>query len=155
MRITLYEFYGDNRELDKNLVNGVTVACDVYGTNTLLSPSFLIDYRPEYNNKNYVFVEDWNRYYYISSPFTMMSGNRCVVNCVEDVRMTFASQIRNLECYIVRNENRCNTLIVDEFYPAEIMTTLCTLKFNATPFNPTAGDRNIVLAVYGGTQNLS
>lgn len=153
MLIKIGEFAGDSRELVKNISNYVEKQCQIYGNNTLLSPTFLLNYSSDLLNKNYVYVQDWNKYYYIAQPLTMMSGGRCTITCVEDVRMTYANQILNLDCYVVRNEKTCNTLMVDEYYPAEIMSTLCTLKFNATPFNPTAGDTNIVMCVYGGSNN--
>lgn len=153
LTIRIGEFTGDTRELIKSIENITEKNCEIYGNNTLLSPSFLLNYDTSLLNKNYVYVPDWGKYYYIVQPLTMMAGGRCIIKCAEDVRMTFANQILNLECYVVRNEKTCNTLMVDEYYPAEIMSTLCTLKFNATPFNPSAGDTNIVMCVYGGSNN--
>lgn len=155
LQIELSEFNGDNRQLRKNLSNIVTRNCEIYGENTLLSPSFLLDYDDSLLNKNYVYVPAWDRYYYIVSPLSMIQGKRCVVVCSEDVRMTFANGILSLECYVVRNQRKCNTLVIDDYYPAEIMSTLCTLKFNASPFYPLNSDRNIVMAVYGGSNNSS
>lgn len=150
LTIQLGEFSGDSRQLNKNIQNVITRNCDIYGDNTLLSPVFLLDYDDSLLNKNYAYVPEWNKYYYIVQPLTMSSGMRCLVYCQEDVRMTFQNGILNLECYVVRNQYRCNTLMVDEYYPAEIMSTLCTLKFNASPFVISNSDRNIVMCVYGG-----
>lgn len=153
LTIKLGEFSGDNRELVKSVNNWVQKDCEIYGNNSLLTPSFLLNYDSTLLNKNYVEVPAWNKFYYIAHPLTMMKGGRCVIVCTEDVRMTYRNEILNLDCYVVRNEKKCNTLMVDNYYPAEIMSTLCTLKFNATPFNPVAGDRNIVMCVYGGSNN--
>lgn len=150
LQIQLGEFSGDDRELDKSIGGIVTKNCEVYGDNSLLNPNFLIDYDSSLLNKNYVYIPEWGRYYFIVSPLTMSSGGRCIVSCQEDVLMTFRSGIRNLDCYIIRNEKTRNKYIVDDFYPAEILSTVTTLKFNATPFNVTLGDYNIVMCVYGG-----
>lgn len=154
LSIQLGEFTGDNRQLFKNIDNIITRNCDIYGDNTLLTPVFLLNYDEELLSKNYVFVPQWNKYYNIVSPLTMMSGKRCLIYCSEDVRMTFRNEILNLDCYVVRNEYRCNTLMIDEYYPAEIMSTLCTLKFDASPFVISNSDRNIVMCVYGGQKKI-
>ncbi len=153
LTIQLGEFNGDSRELFKNVQNVISRNCEIYGTNSLLTPSFLLNYDDSLLTKNYIIIPDWNKYYYLSSPLAMASGKRCIINCYEDVRMTYMRDILNLECYVTRNQYKCNTLMVDPYYPAEIMSTLCTLKFNASPFIPVQGDRNIVLTVYGGNQN--
>lgn len=150
LQIQLGDFSGDNREVSKSIGNFVSKSCDIYGSNSLLSPSFLLNYDPSLLNKNYVYVPAWGRYYYITSPLAMISGGRCIIQCQEDVLMTFGNEIRNLDCYIIRNENTRNKYLVDDFYPAEILSTVTTLKFNATPFNVTLGDSNIVMCVYGG-----
>lgn len=150
LTIMLGEFSGDNRELIKNVDNWIEKQCEIYGQNTLLTPTFLLNYSADLLTKNYVYVPSWDKYYYIAHPLTMMKGARCIIVCNEDVRMTYSSEILNLDCYVVRNEKKCNTLMVDSYYPAEIMSTLCTLKFDLSPFTPVAGDRNIVMCVYGG-----
>lgn len=152
LTIQLGEFSGDSRQLNKNIDNIITKNCDIYGSNSLLTPSFLLNYDDELLTKNYVYIPAWNKYYYIIQPLTMSSGKRCIISCQEDVRMTYRDQILNLDCYIVRNQYKCNTLVVDEYYPAEIMSTLCTLKFNSSPFYISTSDRNIVMCVYGGQQ---
>ena len=150
LEIQLGEFMGDSREVDKNINNIVTRNCDVYGDNGLFSPSFLLNYDESLLDKNYVYIPAWGKYYYIVSPLAMTSGGRCIIQCQEDVLMTFRNGIRNLDCYIVRNEKTRNKYLVDEYYPAEILSTVSTLKFNASPFNVTLGDFNIVMCVYGG-----
>lgn len=150
LNIELGEFNGDSRELNKSINNIISVNCEIYGDNTLLSPVFLLNFNNNLLNKNYAYIPEWNKYYYIVQPLTMSKGGRCFIYCQEDVRMTYRNEILNLECYVVRNQYRCNTLIVDEYYPAEIMSTLCTLKFNASPFSISSSDRNIVMCVYGG-----
>lgn len=153
LSIQLGEFSGDNRQLIKNMSNVITKNCEVYGESSLLNPSFLLNYDTSLLNKNYVKVTSWNRYYNIVSPLIMMAGGRCLIKCAEDVRMTYANAILGLDCYIVRNQNKCNTLLVDDYYPAEIMSTLCTLKFNQAPFGLDSSSRSIVLCVYGGSNN--
>lgn len=152
LQIQLGQFSGDDRQLDKAINNIVTRNCEVYGDNSLLSPVFLLDYDDSLLSKNYAYVPAWGKYYFIVSPLAMSSGRRCIISCQEDPLMTFRNGIRNLDCYIIRNEKTRNKYLVDEFYPAEILSTVTTLKFNATPFNITLGDNNIVMCVYGGSQ---
>lgn len=140
----------DNRVIDKTnyISNLVTHNCDVYHECTVVSPVFLLDYNVSILTSNYLYVPLWGRYYHIKD-VSLTPAGRMIVNCLEDVLMSNKDAILNLDCNIVRNENKRNKLLYDNFYPQEIMDTICTLKFNASPFGVDNG-YNIVMSVIGG-----
>ena len=140
----------DNRIVDKTryISLGSPVNCEVFHECSIMSPTFLLSYNANYVNFNYLYVPDWGRYYFIVDE-TVAPGGRIYLTCKEDVLMSNKNEILNLNAQIVRNEKVRNKLIVDNRYPAEIMSTLGVFNFPETPFDLTSG-YNLVMTVVGG-----
>lgn len=140
----------DNRVIDKTrfISSMITYNCEVYRECTVVNPVFILEYNATILTSNYLFVPSWGRYYHIKDVELTPAG-RMFVSCLEDVLMSNKDAILNLDCNIVRNENKRNKLLYDGKYPEEIMDTICTLKFNASPFGVDNG-YNIVMCVIGG-----
>ena len=60
---------------------------------------------------NYVFIEQFNRYYFISD--VIFSKGYYYIKCTVDPYYTFYDQTKNINALIVRNENDINNNIVD------------------------------------------
>lgn len=154
--IQIGNFSCDKRVLDKTfyISDMVSYNCDIYESCDVMYPSFILRYNARIFNCNYVYVSEWNRYYYITDIRLNPSG-KMIITCREDVLMSNKSAIRNLDVNVIRNQKQRNKLLVDYEYPAEIMSTLTTLKFNKTPFNNNSDDYTIVMGVIGGKNNES
>lgn len=151
MEIRIGNYVGDNRVVDKNIDLSYIVQCKLYRECSIMSPELLLHYVPQIISYNYMHIPLWQRYYFIKD-ITMIPAGRCVITAYEDVLMSNKDEIYNLSCNITRQENMRNKLIVDDKYPAEIMSTLTTIKFNRSPFNVDNG-YNIVMGVIGGKSN--
>ena len=150
LTIDLGNCIADNRVVDKisHITWGTPVNCEVFHECSIMNPVFMLQYSHSIVGYNYVKVNAWGRYYYIVDA-TVAPGGRIYLTCQEDVLMSNKDDILKLNAQIVRNENERNKLIVDDRYPAEIMSTLGIFNFSENPFNLTSG-YNIVMTVLGG-----
>lgn len=151
MEIRIGNYIGDSRVLNKNVTLSDIRQCKLYRESSIMTPELLLHYTPNIINCNYLYIPLWERYYYIKD-IVMIPAGRCIISAYEDVLMSNATEISQLNCNIIRQENIRNKLIVDDKYPAEIMSTLTTIKFNRSPFNVDGG-YNIVMGVIGGKAN--
>lgn len=95
----------DIRTLDKNFVAVKTITnarikepCDI------LYPSVIVNYDSSITKCNYVYIPEWDRYYYIDN-ITVSAGHTLTLNCVVDVLNSFKDEIKNLTVNVERNEN--------------------------------------------------
>lgn len=140
----------DKRLLDKTryIYDMQTYNCEIYKECSIHNPVFILMYNARFTECNYIYVEEWNRYYFKEDIVLTPSG-RAIISCYEDVLMSNKDLILNLDVNVIGNQSKRNKLIIDSNYPQEVLSTVCNLKFNATPFN-VSGGYNTVLSVIGG-----
>lgn len=151
MYITIGQTSDDRRKIQKSFANTTSVSVQLKQPCDLLHPVFMLTWSSSYIHANYLNAPDLGRYYYIDN-VTLLTGSRAELHCSVDVLMSYAAEILNLDVYVTRNQAERNKLVVDDKYPAEIMSTLTTIKFNSSPFNVSNGF-NIVMTVIGGAAN--
>ena len=113
MYITLYRNGSDNRILRKSLTQISTpLSCDIYGSESIITPRFILEYVGV--EANYCYVAELNRYYYIRDIVLAPAGQR-ILMCEVDVLMSNIDEILNLNCLVLRQENEtlCNKYLVD------------------------------------------
>ena len=113
MYITLYRNGSDNRVLRKNLQQISTpLSCDIYGSESIITPRFILEYVGV--EANYCYVAELNRYYYIRD-IVLAPGGQRILMCEVDVLMSNIDEILNLNCLVLRQENEtlCNKYLVD------------------------------------------
>ena len=113
MYITLYRNGSDNRTLQKSLTQVSTpLSCDIYGSESIITPRFILEYAGV--EPNYCYVAELNRYYYIRD-IVLAPGGRRILMCEVDVLMSNIDEILNLNCLVLRQENEtlCNKYLVD------------------------------------------
>ena len=113
MYITLYRNNSDNRTLQKSLTQVSTpLSCDIYGSESIITPRFILEYVGV--EANYCYVAELNRYYYIRD-IVLAPGGRRILMCEVDVLMSNIDEILNLNCLVLRQENEtlCNKYLVD------------------------------------------
>lgn len=126
--VTLYEFSGDERVLDKSglltqLVTGVTI---VPGSKfDLLNPTFTLKFTGVDSTQNwrahanYLYISEWDRYYFIDNIAAAPGNNIFVVSCREDVLYSFRDQIKNFEGFAVRSQSVGMNYITDSKIPVD------------------------------------
>ena len=113
MYITLYRNSSDNRTLQKSLTQVSTpLSCDIYGSESIITPRFILEYAGV--EPNYCYVAELNRYYYIRD-IVLAPGGQRILMCEVDVLMSNIDEILNLNCLVLRQENEtlCNKYLVD------------------------------------------
>jgi len=113
MYITLYRNGSDNRVLRKSLTQISTpLSCDIYGSESIITPRFILEYVGV--EANYCYVAELNRYYYIRD-IVLAPGGQRILMCEVDVLMSNIDEILNLNCLVLRQENEtlCNKYLVD------------------------------------------
>ena len=113
MNIILYKNRSDNRVLRKSLTQVSTpLSCDIYGSESIITPRFILEYVGV--EANYCYVAELNRYYYIKD-IVLAPGGQRILMCEVDVLMSNIDEILNLNCLILRQENEslCNKYLVD------------------------------------------
>ena len=113
MNIILYKNRSDNRVLRKSLTQVSTpLSCDIYGSESIITPRFILEYVGV--EANYCYVAELNRYYYIKD-IVLAPGGQRILMCEVDVLMSNIDEILNLSCLVLRQENEtlCNKYLVD------------------------------------------
>ena len=119
MVITFYRTTDDYRKLDKTLGTALGTATgqlhervsDTQMAIRLPSSVFNI-----VTQSNYVMIDLFQKYYFLG-PYEVQ--NDCVlINLKEDVRMSFSTQIKNVNATISRNSNNYNGYLQDSGYNA-------------------------------------
>lgn len=111
--VNLYKNISGENVVDKNIqliyeINGVLRE----GTN-ILSPTILVDTTNiDISLANYVYIENFKRYYYITS-MNVERNNLWRMNLRVDVLMTYQNEIKNLECLVSRSSSNYNRLLPD------------------------------------------
>lgn len=119
MVITFYNVTDDFRKLDKTLgtaVGSATGHLHEVVSDTQLRVKIPGSLSSVVSGSNYAHVDTFGRYYYLR---TFEIENDCIIiNLYEDVRKSFAAEIKNVVTTIDRNSNNYNGYLQDSGYNA-------------------------------------
>ena len=119
MRVILYNNKSDNNVVNKQIVRIKNMSNVIIKENSsIINPVFII--KNVTNQKiiksNYLFSDDFNRYYYINN-IVAINGGMFELHCSVDVLYTYKNDIKKLTTLIDRQENVFNNYIVDNELP--------------------------------------
>lgn len=130
MKAKLYFNNSDKRVVDKNLtqVKG-DFYVEILDDSSVTNPVLKLQTSRGVLNANYLWLEDFHRYYYIND-WTVSHGY-IIINCHVDVLMTYAGEIRLQSCIVRRNEayDRCNSYQNDNEKKLNAYPCTRTLEF--------------------------
>lgn len=133
MTITLYRISDDRIVVDKNTSNSTKLG-DLnahYKEDTdFLNPVLELAYDATYYaGANYIYISEWQRYYYIVGKKTGMQ--RMFFTCEIDPLKSFKSGIKNLTCIVERQErrNKCDMYLQDSAFKAQVRKIISTRYF--------------------------
>jgi hypothetical protein len=86
--VKLYVSSDDPRQLLKSVSGELSVNCDIYDNCSLFNPTLILDYKAEITTKNYAYIGDWNRYYFIND-MSITNSKRIILSLTCDVLMSF------------------------------------------------------------------
>lgn len=149
MTVTLYNYQGDKRVVDKVLGQGTDVSCKPNQNVSRMNPVITIGYNSAYVNCNYVYIDTFNRYYYVND-VSVDIGKAITLSCSIDVLKSYATYIKNSNATVVRSEKEdsiVKTSIPDDKYPLSPNEyNVTVLTFTSDPMAQT-GDNSYVIGV--------
>ena len=137
--IKLYQNKAEANRVDKT--NYITLVKEVLGV--LRESTSIIDFSvvlelDTFPNFNYVYIEIFNRYYFVSD-IVSVNKNIWEVSLSCDVLMSYKDAINACTGFVDRNENTYNLLIVDDKLPLKQGQTITTNFVNNTLFDDILG----------------
>lgn len=118
-------------------------------------PTFIIRYSDDLIECNYIYVDEYKRYYY--AWITTKPGNEAIINCVSDPLKSFWDYIKNCDALITRSESvGAPTMYPDSMlpvYPSKKNVTSIIMAHSAAPLSgdlSTSAADCYLLTVLGG-----
>lgn len=148
MRVKFWHYSGEKNRLNKFGVylSGETVLTgNARESIDKMSGELLIEHSGAFNYYNYCYIEDFGRYYYITSD-TIERNNIHRLSLETDVLMSHSSGIVSCSGVVARNENLFNTFIIDDQLRFLGYKSINTVNF---PYSVKNGE-TFILTVNGG-----
>ena len=117
MTCTLYKNFSDSRKIDKELSLLKDVTIILKNENNILNPTIFIKNEDFDISTNYIYIDKFNRYYYVDNVITN-NGNLVTLDCSVDVLTSFKDKILEIVATVDRNENLSNGYLQDGNYKA-------------------------------------
>ena len=139
MTINLYSTSDDPRKVSKTLTPIATdISCKPAENFNLISPRILLDYSSTYAGTNYIYISDFDRYYF--AELSLVTGKELMLLCQIDTLMSF--DLSNLEVVAIRSESAGVNYVTDPQLPIDP----CRIKIHGDPLSADP------LGVYDDTQ---
>ena len=111
MVIKLLTCNDDKRKLKKTFTDRkVYDNANLKENTSVFEPIFII--RTTILKFNYVFCEDWGKYYFVTN-ITKTMGGLIEISCREDVLATYSNELKKRSGYVVRQEFQNSKYIID------------------------------------------
>ena len=117
MEIILYYNDSEKIKLDKELTQIATIEGRLFQDTSITKPSIMFDLDTAVFSANYLYIPQFNRYYFISDVVNV-SANKWQIQARVDVLTSFKSAIRQNTAIIERQENEYNLYLDDKYYRA-------------------------------------
>lgn len=153
MDITLYKMSTETNRVDKTnyLSNAISLTNVILRSGTsVISPTLELQYDDRLFSYNYVYITQFNRYYFIND-IESFRNDLIILSLSVDVLHTYKNIIKDNYCFVARNENDYNVLIDDDIKQLkaiketsyEAITNITTVD----TFSVEPSDRTIVMSV--------
>lgn len=156
MEIKLYVSSDDPRQLIKYPQSELSINCDIYDNCSLFNPVLILDYRAEITTKNYAYIGEWNRYYFIND-MSITNSKRIILSLTCDVLMSFKDELLQRTFRVQRSESDGNNYVPDNGFINEDRFDVYRLKAEPVAryaFSDQSADSYCVVLSVSGQQNL-
>ena len=116
INVTLYSFTKRENSTKQPSTGGTNYSCTMIDNTSLMNPTFKLSIAFNPIGKNYAYVADFNRYYFIKDISTYQ--NFWYISCECDVLASFKTDIGTGSHYVIRSASVYNGDISDFVYPA-------------------------------------
>ena len=117
MEIILYYNDSEKIKLDKDLTQIGSIEGRLFQNTSITKPSIIFDLDTTVFSANYLYIPQFNRYYFITDVVNV-SANKWQIQARVDVLTSFKSAIRENTAIIERQENVYNLYLDDKYYRA-------------------------------------
>lgn len=147
MNITLYHNSIPKSHISRNLANAVTVTGEPKSGDSLdvLNPIITVAYKASVLTKNYVYIPDFGRYYFITD--MAIQGKTIQISMHVDVLYTYRNSVLGAQCIADRSSSIYDLMLTDTAVSAVAGYEIFSRSLPYT-FRPDMG--TYILTVAGG-----
>lgn len=151
MTVNLYNIADDPRKLVKTLGTATALQCELVYPSNLLNPTIRVSATSWSASLNYMYIQAFNRYYFITE-VTYENGGAVTIQGKVDPLMSYSTAILGLTVNVIRQETGGITNIVDNQITVTPKQDVSFVKSMVTPFNirTSGAEINFCLCVAGG-----
>ena len=114
--VTLYSFTKRENSTKRPSSGGTDYSCTLIDNTSLMNPTFKLSIVSNPIGKNYCYVSDFHRYYFIKDISSYQ--NFWYITCTCDVLASFKTEIGSQSHYVLRSSSEYDGDIADNVYPA-------------------------------------
>ena len=103
MNIILYVNNSEKNKIGKTLTNDISLSGTLRDATNIINPVILIEIS-EIGNYNYCYINNFNRYYFITD-ITVIRTGLFAISLMVDVLESFKSDIKNLSVILLNTQN--------------------------------------------------
>lgn len=108
MNIKLCSSTSEIVAINKNISIIDDVSATIKGALSVENPVLILQYKSDIQpNVNYVYIPEYNRYYFVTDIINL-TGGRYEIHCKVDVLMSFKDYILNLSCIVDKQSSKDN-----------------------------------------------
>lgn len=134
LSVTLYNSTSPVEKIGKTLTAGETYSCNLKDTTSVLNPVIIVRTSDPVYNYNYVYIQEFGRYYFIND-IKSVNNNVWEISAHVDVLETYKGAILSNTAVIKRQATLYNTYLNDPEWKTYAYETIAAYKFKTTPFS--------------------
>lgn len=149
--VKLYNNASDNRVVHKAITQiGTDRTCQITENCDVTNPRIILDMNSGDISANYMYIADFNRYYYITG-INILNGNQTEIAGHCDVLMSFWTYIKNCQCTAGRSSSNFDDYLDDPMVSIKETYRTETRRLSGE-FTPTADGSNHYVLTIGGME---
>ena len=145
MTIQLCNTADENNVINKTIATVDTVTATIKGDSSIITPTLILEYKAPLIGVNYVFIPDWNRYYFVRD-MRVSTGGRYEIDLYVDVLQSFKEQI--LKCGVILSDTEQTGL--NNYLPSESFVVNCKHKTDIVNFSSGLLDNGEYILITAG-----
>lgn len=134
LSVTLYNSSSPVEKIGKTLTAGGTYSCSLKETTSILNPVLVIRTTDPVYNYNYLYIQEFGRYYFIND-IKSVNNNVWEISAHVDVLETYKTAILANEAVIRRQDKLFNLYLDDSDFHVLNYERVQTLKFPQNAFS--------------------
>ena len=134
LSVTLYNSSSPVEKIGKTLTSGGTYSCSLKDTTSILNPVLVIRTSDPVYNYNYLYIQEFGRYYFIND-IKSVNNNVWEISAHVDVLETYKTAILANDAVIRRQDKLFNLYLDDPEFHVLNYERIQTLKFPANAFS--------------------